>query len=64
MPTTLLHGESWDMAYARRFREEAEQIVRCPVCNSHNWEQMDGHTACGIETSYKMCECGHEWGQE
>lgn len=24
MPTTLLDGESWDQAYARRFKEEAE----------------------------------------
>lgn len=24
MPTTLLDGETWDQAYARRFREEAE----------------------------------------
>lgn len=24
MPTTLLDGETWDQAYARRFRDEAE----------------------------------------
>ena len=24
MPTTLLEGESWEDAYSRRFREEAE----------------------------------------
>ena len=28
MPTTLLHGESWEQAYSRRFREEADQIER------------------------------------
>ena len=27
MPTTLLDGETWDQAYARRFREEHWEIV-------------------------------------
>lgn len=28
MPTTMLNGESWDQAYKRRFREEAEIDAR------------------------------------
>lgn len=40
MPTTLLDGESWEQARARRFREEAEIDARisettlCWQCNA------------------------------
>lgn len=34
MPTTLLHGETWDQAYKRRFREEAEIDARIAAAHA------------------------------
>ena len=57
MPTTLLHGETWEQARARRHVEEAP---RCPVCGSTRMHfdavELDNH--CTHHTTY-CPECKH-----
>lgn len=44
---------------------EGEAPEFCPKCDSGDTYNVHGFTACGVETSYKVCDnCDHQWGHE
>jgi transposase-like protein len=46
-------SQAWDVIF---------NPVVCPECNSVNWKHAHGHSACGMEADYKLCEdCDHQW---
>lgn len=77
MPTTILHGESLEDAYRRRFREEAAIDARinahrvpvmsdCPECGgSDTTEKHHQGDLRAPECCYRECNCcAAQWGHE